>query len=458
MSENIKSWFISGGALIAGIVCVVVIWSCIPWEDQAIAENKVRFNQLSWQEQADLRNKAKAFVNTTNQSELIRLQQIHDAVVSDKKLLTRLKSLDGLLANLDADTEANLNPNGEFADDWAEQVETLALNENAGDVTYEFRIDLSRDSRGHRPVTMVNGYEYEAFLDAASGQEWGDHQEYQKFLSGKDRTIRRMFKTLALIERSMEEDSNEFNASIIRLARKMLVLKESVQEERKRPSEYGSEKNGSDEREKATAQLRLLFTNLKALEVLENGLNNVRDEFLRREARETVSPEVFTKQFKRSEQIELMAMAPDAANQELVARLVRDNHVQGSETARVNEILGEVKKQIPERYHELRVKVREIGVKYLGGSFRGGRGGDGRGGDGRGSRGPDDRGNDDRGLQGRGRGQGPRQGGANGRRFEGDRGSDGKLGQGPEGRNQDGRGRQGQRPRLNIDERQSGKK
>ncbi|MEP3480518.1 MAG: hypothetical protein ABJZ55_14805 [Fuerstiella sp.] len=468
MSESVKSWFISGGALIVGMATVVVIWLGISQEDQAIADNKVRFSELSGKEQADLRNKAKAFVNTTNKSELVRLQQIHDAVVSDEKLLTRLKSLDGLLANLDAETEASLNPDGEFADDWAQQVEILALDKNAGDVTYEFRIDLSRDLRVHRPAIMVNGHEYEAFLDAASGEDWGDHQEYQKFLNGNDRTTRRMFKTIALIERSMEEESNDFNASVIKLAREILVPKGSVQDDRKRPSEYGSEKKVSEEREKANAELRVLFTNGKALEVLESGLNNVRDEFLRREASETVAPEVFTKQFKRSEQIELMAMAPDAANQELIARLVRDNHVQGSETARINEILAGVKKQIPQRFHEIRVNVREC----MGGSWRGGRGGDGRGGDGRGGdgRGGDGRGGEGRGGEGRGsrgpddrgpqgRGPGGRgQGGPNGARFEDDRGPDGKPGRGPEGRDQDGRGRQGQRPPLDSDETESGKK
>lgn len=460
MSESIKSWFISGGSLIAGMACVIVIWSNIPQEDQTIAQNKVRFSELSSREQADLRNKAKLFVDTTNESELTRLQQIHDAVASDEKLLTRLKSLDCLLGNVDAETKAKLNPNGEFADDWAQQVETLALDENAGDVTYEFAFDRLRESRFRRPPIVVNGYEYEAFLDAASAQDWGQNQEYQKFLKGNDRTTRRMFKTLALVERSMQDESNQLNASIATLAKEMLVPEDSLQEDRNRPPEYGSERKGDrreeEEREKARAQIRVLFTNLIALEVLEEGLNKIRDEFLRRVARETVAPEVFTQQFKRSEQLELMTMAPDAANQELTARLVRDNHVQGSETARINEILEQAKKQISERSNDLKGQIRETGYKYFGGSWRG-RGGDGRGGDGRGSRGPDDRGNGERGPNGRGPG-GRGQGGPAGPPFDDNRGPNGQPGRGPDSRPQDGRERQGQRPPLDRGEAESGKK
>lgn len=459
MSGSIKSWLISGSSMLAGMACVAAIWSAIPKEDETTIQNKARFSELSGLEQADLRNKAKAFVDAINESDLARLQQIHSAVESDPKLLTRLQSLGGLLANLDADAEAKLNPDGEFANDWAQQVQILAQDKNAGDVTYEFEFDVLAPYGARGPRIVVCGHKYEAFLDKASGGDWGANSVYQTFIDGNDRTTRRMFKTLALADRSMEDDSDELNSSILALAREMLMPKGSYKEERGRPPEPPSYESGDKERdearererEKSQKQKKTFWTNVQTVKILESGLHNIKKDFLCRcLARKTVAPEVFTEHFKRSEQIKLMAMAPADANQELIARLVKENNVQGPESARVNEILAEAKSRRSDRVNQL----REIGRKIYGDYRRGrdGRGGDRRGGDGRGGDGRGDRSEGDRGPGGRGGGRGP--GGA---RFGEDGGPDGPPRRGPDNRPEDDRERDSKRPSQDRDLSESGK-
>lgn len=407
MSGSIKSWLISGSAVLAGMACVVGIWSMVPQEDALTAQNKIRFSQLSGPEQADLRNKATAFVDSTNESELIRLQQIHAAVESDPKLLTRLKSLDGLLENLDADTKAKLNPNGEFAGDWAQQVQVLAQDKNAGDVTYEFPVRVLVDYWAQGPHIVVSGHEYEAFLDQASGMDWGNNPEYQKFIRGEDRTTRRMYKTLALIDRSINDDLAQLNRPVLEVARKLMLPEGQVMDQSRRPPSSRPDENSPEDEARKSDREAVMNTlvNFQVLKILEVGLHNINRHFLARcLARETVAPEVFTEHFKRSEQIKLMTMAPTDANQELNARLVKENDLQNPEIARTNEILEEAKRRLSDRSNELMSQLRGIrGRSSFGGSRRGRDGG--RDGDGRGERGPGERGPGERGPGERGPGE-----------------------------------------------------
>lgn len=479
MTGSIKSWLISGGSMLAGVFCVVAIWWSVPQEDDKTVQNKLRFSQLSGREQADLRNKARAFVDSTNESELTRLQQIHVAVNSDPKLLTRLESLDGLLANLDLDVKSKLNPNGKFAEDWAQQIQTLAKDKHAGDVTYEFPIQVLLHWRTQGPRVAVNGYEYEAFLDQVSAEDWGSNEEYNKFIDGQDRTTRRMFKTLAVAERSMQDDTGELNKSILALAKKLLVPADAHQEEYEGLPENSPGDDGDDERaeerEKIRSQLVQIEANLQAAKLLEYGLKNTGREFLSRMARETVSPQVFTENFKRSEQIRLMTMTPADATQELSARLVKESNLQNPEFARINAVLAEATSQISE--HAKPLWAEYWNIRRRGGSWRGREGGrdgrgrdeDGRGGDGRSPRRPDERGSGERGPNERGpgernqgdRGRGP--GGPGGRgtggpRFDDDRGQNGPARSGPDNRYSGDPQRDNRRPNEDRPPEQSGKR
>lgn len=471
MSGTIKSWLISGGSMFAGMACVIAVWGMIPREDDHTVKNKIRFGELSGQEQTDLRNKAKAFVDSTNESELIRLQQIHDAVESDPKLLTRLKSLDGLLASLDADTKAKLNPDGEFSSDWAQQVEILAQDKHAGDVTYEFPASAFLHWQDRGPSVVVDGHKFEAFLDLVSAQDWGTNKEYQKFINGSDRTTRRMFKTLALADRVLQGESAKFNSFVMTSAKDMLVPEGVYEDHRGRPPGQPSDHNGEterdQERERIRNQLKPVWANLQVIKILSYGLKNITHDFLSRRVQETVAPKMFTENFKRVEQMKLMTMAPADATQELNARLIQENNIHDPETARINEILTEAKSKLEDRSKQLMSQVWEVGRNYFESSRRGGR--DGRGRDGRG-RDDDDRGGDRRGGDGRGpREGGPREGGSgergqsergpNGRgvggrgpgvpRFEDDRGPDGPARRGPENRPQGDRERDDKRPGEN---------
>ena len=424
MSSSIKSWMISGGSLVAGMACVAAIWWLIPKEDATVVQNKLRFEQLSGQEQADIRNKAKAFVDSTNEPELTRLQQIHGAVEANPVLLTRLKTLDGLLVNLNADAKAKLNPDGEFASDWAQQIQTLAQDKNTGDVKYVFPFWVLTGSwRTSTPSVVINGHQYETFLDQASAEDWGSNEEYQDFISRPDRITRRMFKTLALLERSIQDESGELNSSIIALARQMLVSKGPEREERGRPPELSLGSAGSkdrdSEREKFRTKLKPIYEKRRAIQILEVGLKNIQKNFLSRYAADkTVVPKVFTESFKRAEQIQLMTMAPADANQELKARLVEGNDAQDPEITRINEILADTKTRRAKHLNEL---MRGLRDSWNDGSGRGRPRSTGGGLRPDGTRGPDERGTSERGTPGRGPGgrggrgpSGPRPEGARG--------------------------------------------
>lgn len=390
MIEQMKSWILSGVALVAGMACVVGIWSMVPREDPQVAENRARFDKLSGQQQSDLRNKATAFVDPANESELVRLQNIHVAVKKNPALMTRLETLDTLLSNLDPETKAKLSPDGEFASDWADQVKELANEKNGCDQNFEFPPSVLVHYGARGPAVVVSGRDYEAFLNSVSEGNWGDNPEYIKFINGDDVAMRRIFKTLVLIDRSIADETSDLNAAILTASRETLIKPGTTRNDEVRKAMKAAGEFAASQ----PAEVQVVAKNLSGLRVLELGLWNAKRMFLTRcLARETVAPEVFTKNFKRSEQMELMSMAPEDAAQELKSKLVSDNSVADPEIARVNEILAETRDRLKSRTRELFGELSKL-KGFSNRSFFGGDRGPrrGRDDDGRGDRGPGGRG------------------------------------------------------------------
>lgn len=386
MIDQVKSWALSAAALVAGIVCVIGAWSLVPREDDETVRNRTRFVELSGQEQVDLRNKATAFVDPANEPELIRLQKIHQVVSKDPSLLKRLESLDNLLSNLDPEAKARLNPDGEFAENWPHQVLELARQNNAGDERFEFPLDALIHWRFPGPDVVVSGTDYEAFLDRIADHDWGQNDEYLHFINGDDVDMRRMFKTLVLTDRLIETKSSDSSSEILEAARETFIPPGTERNEKLRKAIHQVTTIAASQ----PAEYRNIAASLSALKILDVGLRNTKRTFL---AREVVTPEVFTRNFKRSEQVELMTMAADEAVQELKAKLVSDNSVENPQIARVNEILEQTRGRVRGRMRELLGELSQL--KGFGNrSFFGGDRGPRRGRDdgGRGERGPGDRG------------------------------------------------------------------
>lgn len=341
-STGIRRWLIQGLLVFSGLVTTLLIAQQVR-RPQAIADQVVRaaFEQLPASEQSAMLEKARLL--SQSPEELQRLQTIHDAVTADADLQKSLETFGAWWQKLGREERSRLRNNGSFVTNWAREAQDLYA-----ETQYRSTEIVKEFPRGFgMPPVVFTRHDFRQFLDAVIEQPSPSLREQLSDLDPDQhrceivlaKTVWVVNELLNLIRDRGRGDDSQLSADRVVQATVDYLLQDSAQE--------GNQALRARLEERPLRDPRSLFT---ILFVVKEGLDHQSDIFQSRHLgneREQLV-QAFAQE-DRGEQLQLMRMSPEEAQNALSNRLILERPTLEPGVAR----LADRVEQLRERFRRL---------------------------------------------------------------------------------------------------------